>query len=158
MLFRSWLSAEGGDSYSWWPSDGLSCVDCAEPEVFITESITYCVEANLGGCVDTACVNVEVEFKPEVECGEVYVPNAFSPNGDNNNDVLYVYGDCITELKFEIFNRWGESVFVTETVGAGWDGAFRGKNLNTGVFTYVASVVSTNQGEQVISGNVTLFR
>ena len=155
---EGWLSAEGGDSYSWWPSDGLSCVDCAEPEVFITESITYCVEANLGGCVDTACVNVEVEFKPEVECGEVYVPNAFSPNGDNNNDVLYVYGDCITELKFEIFNRWGESVFVTETVGAGWDGAFRGKNLNTGVFTYVASVVSTNQGEQVISGNVTLFR
>ena len=59
--------------------------------------------------------------------GELYVPNGFSPNGDGQNDVLYVRGGGVTEMSWVIYDRWGEKVFETTDPKQGWDGTYKGK-------------------------------
>ncbi len=64
----------------------------------------------------------------------VFVPNAFSPDGDGYNDVISVEGNQLTDINFVIYNRWGESVFETKTLGAGWDGRYKGKDSPPDVY------------------------
>ncbi|TAL58572.1 MAG: gliding motility-associated C-terminal domain-containing protein, partial [Bacteroidetes bacterium] len=87
-----------------------------------------------------------------------YIPNAFSPNGDGENDIFYVRGNCIKELTFIIYNRWGEKVFKTTDPKQGWDGTHRGKTANTAVFAYYMNAVLAS-GEKISrKGNVSLIR
>jgi gliding motility-associated-like protein len=85
------------------------------------------------------------------------VPNAFSPNGDGNNDVLYVLG-TVLNMDFVVYNRWGQQVFKTSDRSQGWDGTFNGVEQNSGVFAYRLTGVLPN-GERVEKkGNITLVR
>lgn len=88
----------------------------------------------------------------------VYVPNAFSPNGDNKNDELFVRGDCVSSLKFRVFNRWGNLVFETEQLMDGWDGTHKGELQNSGVFVYTLEVTYDNGSTEKESGDITLLR
>ncbi len=65
---------------------------------------------------------------------DIYVPNAFSPNGDGVNDKLFVYGDG--EFILKIFDRWGEKVFESRNFDKGWNGRYKGRLLNSNVFVY----------------------
>lgn len=94
----------------------------------------------------------------EEQCANIYVPDIFSPNGDSNNDQLCVYGNCISELKYEVFNRWGELVFETTTIDNCWDGDFRNKPMMTGVYAYKLYVMLFDGTVIEDSGNVTLVR
>ncbi|TAL57928.1 MAG: gliding motility-associated C-terminal domain-containing protein, partial [Bacteroidetes bacterium] len=87
-----------------------------------------------------------------------YIPNAFSPNGDGENDIFYVRGNCIKELTFIIYNRWGEKVFETTDPKICWDGIYKGKPLNTAVFVYYMEATLTN-GEKINrKGNISLIK
>jgi gliding motility-associated-like protein len=99
-----------------------------------------------------------VKVVVNVICGEVFVPNAFSPNGDGENDQLCVYGNCFKTLRFMIFNRWGENVFDTESTKPCWDGTFRDKPMNSAVFGfYLEGVLYT--GEEIKrKGEINLIR
>ena len=88
---------------------------------------------------------------------EAGVPTAFSPNGDNVNDVLFVLGS-IQNMDFEVFNRWGQSVFHTTDRSMGWDGTFNGKNLNSGVFAFKLTGTMANGDPVNLKGNITLVR
>ncbi|MBL7890399.1 MAG: gliding motility-associated C-terminal domain-containing protein [Bacteroidia bacterium] len=93
----------------------------------------------------------------EQENSDIFVANAFSPNGDGINDVIHAKGD-IKELDFRIFNRWGEQVFYTNDASKGWDGTFNGLELNNGVFFYVLSGIN-NIGERIeLKGNISLIK
>jgi len=85
------------------------------------------------------------------------VPTAFSPNGDNVNDVLFILGS-IQNIDFEVFNRWGQTVFHTTDRNIGWDGTFNGKPLNPGVFAYHLTGRMANGDEVDAKGNITLVR
>lgn len=88
----------------------------------------------------------------------VFVANVFSPNGDGSNDVLHILGNGIDEVQFLIYDRWGEKVFETTSTTDGWDGTFRGKPMNVGVFVYFIKGKYKN-GESIDkNGNVTLLR
>ncbi len=88
----------------------------------------------------------------------IYVPNIFTPNGDENNDILYVRGQGVNWLKFYVYNRWGEKVFETTELNVGWDGTFRGNRLDNAVFVWYLEA-ELNNGESVKwKGNVTLSR
>ena len=92
------------------------------------------------------------------ECGEVFVPNAFSPDNNGENDMECVYGKCIKSLTFAIYDRWGEKVFETDNKDNCWDGVYKGKKMNTAVFVYYLRV-TLNDGDEVIKkGNISLFR
>jgi gliding motility-associated-like protein len=152
------LYASGGQTYQWLPTTGLSCTDCPNPVASPKETTSYCVwVTDANNCKDSACITIAVD----ILCGEVFVPNAFSPNDDNANDVECVMINnpaCVKELTFAIYNRWGEKVFETNDVTSCWDGRYKGKLMNTGVFVYYleATLVS---GEKISKkGNISLIR
>jgi gliding motility-associated-like protein len=88
----------------------------------------------------------------------LYLPNIFTPNGDGENDVLYVRGSGIKELSLTIYDRWGEKVFETTDQAKGWDGTFRGKNMDNGVYVYYLKARLVNDKEIIRKGNITLAR
>ncbi|OFY23709.1 MAG: hypothetical protein A2W98_09740 [Bacteroidetes bacterium GWF2_33_38] len=119
---------------SWSPNEHISCIDCISPYANPYASIQYTVLI-----IDPNGCNFEVSESIQVNVTEATldVPSAFTPNGDNNNDVLYAKGWGLEKLlEFKIFNRWGQLVFETAEINEGWDGTFNGKlqNIDTYVF------------------------
>jgi len=108
---------------------------------------------NEGGCFDEYRLDLCI-FDPV----ELFVAEAFSPNGDGSNDVLFVRGNGVVELDFFVYNRWGEKVFESHNVNYGWDGTFKGKLLNSEVFVYYVHAVSRQGVEIEMKGDVSLIR
>ena len=92
----------------------------------------------------------------------LFIPNSFSPNNDGNNDILFVRGSGIKNIKLFIYNRWGEKVYQCSMLNIqcskGWDGTYRGKKLNAGVFVYYIEVEFVDGQFIRQKGNVTLIR
>ncbi|GGH15836.1 gliding motility-associated C-terminal domain-containing protein [Mucilaginibacter phyllosphaerae] len=88
----------------------------------------------------------------------IFVPNAFTPNGDGNNDILYVYGNTIQKLSFSVYDQWGEQQFRSTNLNSGWDGTYKGKAQPVGVYVYYVEI-TLNSGQVVKKkGTVTLIR
>jgi len=154
----STLSSAGGTTYVWSPATALSCVTCISPVASPSQTTQYCVSvSDTNGCSDSTCVTVFVDV-PELPCGTIYIPNAFSPNNDLENDFECVMGDCIESMHLVIYDRWGEKVFESKEQAVCWDGTYRNKPLNPAVFSYFLDVVLTS-GEQIRKkGNVSIVR
>ena len=154
------ISASGGVTYSWSPATGLSNSTISNPTASPSATTIYCVYVfDANGCSDSSCVTITVLAEP-IDCGTFYLPNAFSPNDDNENEVFkaYVNPVCVTEFKLVIYNRWGEKVFETEDVTKYWDGYFRGVVSNTAVYAYYCKATFTNGNKIDKKGNVSLVR
>ena len=91
-------------------------------------------------------------------CKGLFVPTIFSPNNDNNNDVLYIYGNFITTLEFYIYNQWSKKVFESTSQDVGWDGTIEGKEAEQGSYLYVLKVWFEDGNYQELNGNTTLVR
>ena len=117
------------------------------------EDTRYCVDVKTNnGCRDTACIDIVIL------CGDIFVPSAYSPNNDGHNDDLAIFGNCITEIEFRIFDRWGEMVFETRDVNGKWDGKYTGYAVTAGVFVYQLKAKLKN-GESVSkTGNITVVK
>ncbi len=147
--------------WSWNPPQFLNCTDCPNPVITPLESIVYEIMAlDTNGCVALEDLAVTV-----LENRNVFIPNAFTPNLDGTNDVLYIFGgQAVTTIRtFRIFDRWGEKLFDVSNVAPndplfGWDGTFKGKQLNPGVFTYMAEVEFVDGVLRQYAGDVTLLR
>lgn len=147
------LSGIGGVTYTWTPNSNLSCSVCPVTIATPMDDISYCVDvSSIDGCKDTACVDVFVK------CGDVFVPNAFSPNNDGHNDELGVYGNCIKELIFRVYDRWGEIVFESDDVSKRWDGKYKGYAVTSGVFIYQLSAKLKSGTVINKRGNITLVK
>ena len=151
------LVATGGipeGSYVWEPDDYINCETCdltsANPPTTTTYQVTL---TDVNGCTATDTVVVYVNFERALG-----VPDAFTPNGDGFNDVLYVRGFGLEAIKFSVYNKYGEKVFESLTQDIGWDGKFRGKEENPGVFTWVVEYefIDGNSGSR--KGTTTLIR
>ncbi|MCB0794629.1 MAG: gliding motility-associated C-terminal domain-containing protein, partial [Flavobacteriales bacterium] len=129
----------------------------ASPQALVNESMWYAVTVSDGICTRMDSVFVSV-YELNCEEPDIFVPNAFTPNGDGNNDVLFVRGRFITDLEFKIFDRWGEKVFETTDQAVGWDGTFRGEPAGAAVFVYHLRVVCEDGRSYFKKGNVTLIR
>lgn len=141
--------------YTWSPGSSLSCTSCPSPIASPSVTTNYVVTGyNSKKCKynDTLTVCI-IE-----DCGEMFVPNAFSPNDDGVNDKLYVRGKCLANFTFQIFNRWGEKVFETSRQDVGWDGNFNEEPMNTGVFVFRLQGTTINNEPFDMKGNVTLIR
>lgn len=123
--------------YLWTPSFGLDCADCANPLATPDSTTIYTLTVNSGSICersDTVLVEVINKFN-------LFLPNAFSPNNDQENDVFKLFGntESISTIHLRIFDRWGEKVFEANDVESainGWDGTFFDKVLDPGVFVY----------------------
>ncbi len=145
-------------TYTWTPTIGLSNATIPNPIASPTVSTTYYITVrDIWGCEWTDTVFI---FVIDVICEEpyIYVPNAFTPNGDGKNDILYVRSSVGYSMDFKIFNRWGELVFQSSDVNNGWDGTYKGRVLEPGVFDYYLSLTCYNRQIFVKKGNITLIR
>jgi gliding motility-associated-like protein len=142
----------------WQPDTTLSNTTIKNPLAYPKETHTYYVTvSDSQGCFKTDSVIVVV-LKTPCEESSVYIPNAFSPNDDGKNDVLYVRGNNITNLYFAVYDRWGQKVFETTDVTKGWDGKFKGARLDPAVFGYYAEGDCPGNKKFFKKGNVTLLR
>lgn len=86
----------------------------------------------------------------------IYIPNAFTPNGDGVNDAFFVKGEGIRNFHLYIYNRWGEVVFETTNPKQQWDGSYAGNPVEQGVYVY--QVYASGLGKNSKTGSVTLVR
>ncbi|MCB9285011.1 MAG: choice-of-anchor L domain-containing protein [Lewinellaceae bacterium] len=149
------------ETITWEPGLFLSCDDCLTPIVTPTHSIDYLVTVTTAdGCEGEARLSFRVKKE-----ANVYVPNVFSPNGDGENDIFMIFaGNQVAEVKnFEVFNRWGESVFQYTNFqpndpAFGWDGKHRGQDANPAVFTWYAEIEMIDGRVELFEGSVALVR
>ncbi len=98
-------------------------------------------------------------YKEQEILSNVFIPNAFSPNGDNNNDMMFIHGlDPLQTFEFIVFNRWGQQVFSTTSMSIGWDGKTEGKENPSDVYAYMIKVSNPDGSSESKSGNITLMR
>ena len=141
-------------AYSWSPTQYVDCPDCGitttSPEDSTMYTVTFIDE---NGCKDQDQVMVLVNFIKGVG-----LPTAFTPNGDGANDILFIKGVGLAAVSLVIYNRYGEVVFETTDQNIGWDGTFKGREENPGVFTWVLQYdfITGDRGMQ--RGNTTLIR
>jgi len=146
-------AGDSGTGYLWSTGASLQQITVSQPGL-------YSVVITKDGCEnrDSILVIEDCEIRP---CSEnIFIPNAFTPNGDNQNDVLYIYtSDNSIELRtFMVFNRWGDKVFETKDINTGWDGAFNNEPLEAAVFVYYLEVTCTDGMIEVHKGDVTLIK
>lgn len=146
-----------GMSYQWTPTEGVSSPNSQQTNAFVDQTTLYQFTVTDGICTRNDTVEVRVYA---FVCDEpfLYIPNAFSPNGDGENDVLYVRGPAIKEMVFRIYDRWGEMVFESFDRSTGWDGTFRGKEMDPDVYDYYLKAICIDNVESIVKGNVTLLR
>lgn len=149
-------------TYNWGP-DTLDCLDppCSRVRAAPTATTLYTVVGtNAAGCLDSAQVQVTV-----IEDRPLFIPNAFSPDGNGTNDGFTIFGgpavDRINALR--VYDRWGGLVFEREDFmpnepSLGWDGTVDGKRVNSAVFVYYASVRYINGSTLEFKGDVTVVR
>ena len=141
-------------SYMWSPDDYIDCETCPITTANPPENMTYIITlTDVNGCSGTDSVRVFVNF---IEA--VGVADAFSPNGDGTNDVLYVKGYGLDAISFLIYNKYGEKVFETQTQDIGWDGTYKNREQNPGVFTWVLEYQFINGNSGILKGTTTLVR
>ncbi len=138
----------------------LSCLNCPDPESTPRYTITYIIEGeDERGCLATDQLTVFV-----IQNRTVLVPTAFTPNGDGQNDKILIHGNEGTHIIiFRVFDRWGEKLyemedFIINDPNIGWDGTFRGADLNPGVYIWSLEVEFADGFRQHFSGQTTLLR
>lgn len=150
-------------SVVWSPATGLSCTDCQSPTATPQASTFYTVQVtSTDGCTSGDSIWVEVVLPSS----DIYVPNVFSPNGDGINDYLTVFADGqqIMEIThFRVFSRWGETVFegfglLPNDPATGWDGRFREKAVDLGVYAWFAEVQLITGERRLLKGDVLVVR
>ncbi len=163
--FEAFLNNEEGISYFWNFGDPVSDTenfsDLARPDHQYTQGGIYTVSLiveNEVGCIDTLIKEDMIVYTAAEEEPILFVPNAFTPNGDGENDFLYVRGEQIANLEFYVYNQWGELVFETADPSDGWDGIYKGKPASNCSYTYLVKAEMANGDQEVLSGHVSIIR
>ena len=143
-----------------WDNGVTTATQTVSPDVTTTYTVTI---TDSNGCMATGEITITVippTCTDEGTDGDVFIPTAFSPNNDGNNDVFLVRSNFIQEFDFQILNRNGQEVFRTNDPEEAWNGRFgnTGTELSPDVFSYCVRVVCTNDVELVRVGTVSLVR
>lgn len=139
-------------SYEWSSSETTQSIN----PIF---SGTYSVIAiDNNNCEITA--GISVEFEECLPPCSLFIPDAFTPQGDGTNDFFLTYSNCEpSTFLLSIFNRWGELVFKTSNINEGWDGTFKGADAELGVYSYFLKYqFANNQNERIKKGSVSLIK
>jgi gliding motility-associated-like protein len=148
--------SSGANTYNWDFGDGSSSTAISPAHIYSLPGI-YTVEliaSNILGCSDTATLG-PILVSP---AATTFIPNTFTPNQDGVNDIFKVYSARISEMQLMVYNRTGEKVFETFDINQGWDGTFRGRGLNTGVYVYYCKVKYDTGRVEELFGDITLIR
>ena len=148
-------------SWQWTPAENIDCATCPTTLADVRKPGSYSVKGtNADGCSNSDPVDIHLVCDQNV----VYIPSAFSPNGDGENDIFYPRGKGINFIKsFRIFNRWGQEVFKRENIAiddisSGWNGTYKNQPQAADVYIYFIEARCDNNESFSLKGNVTLLR
>lgn len=150
------LNGTGAKYYFWSPPNGLNNTNIYNPVALLNESQKYVLLVKSdAGCASTDTIDVTVyKVKPDL-----YVPDAFTPNGDGKNDVFRPIPIGMKKLNyFKVYNRLGQLVFSTNVQKRGWDGTFKSQPQDADVFVWIAEGVDYLGKVIFKKGRVTLIR
>lgn len=148
-------------SATWSPTGGIYRSDWPSITVKPNTTTTYTIDVkNAGGCMarDSRTIYVICDG------ANVFIPNTFSPNGDGINDVFFVRGTGLFNIKTaRIFNRWGEMVYQKSNIrpndqNSGWDGTYKGRKLTPDVYVYIIEITCDNNTVLMYKGNIALIK
>jgi gliding motility-associated-like protein len=154
-IMQAVQQSSGNNNWQWITTQGIFSEDSIInlPANVIGQNTLCLIAGNSDICFDTLCATYEVTFRSLIG-----VPNAFSPNGDGVNDIVYVEGEGIKTMNWRIFNRWGELVFQSLDQKTGWDGNWRGSLQDMDTYSWDLSVILVNNRAIRMNGNLTLLR
>lgn len=147
------------ENFVWSPNLNVFQADDLEPTVSPEQTTTYFVRYNYGICSGLDSVRISIIDEDLVECENLLIPNAFSPNNDGLNDRIGISNAFIVDEidYFHIFDRWGEKVFSGVDKNDSWDGNFRNQKVNSNVFLYKINY-SCGGEEFIKSGSFSILR
>ncbi|MEM8524909.1 MAG: LamG-like jellyroll fold domain-containing protein [Bacteroidota bacterium] len=155
------ISNSCAGNFAWSPVEGVA--NPLDPETTITPPIsgvsTYYLSFDDNQCIARDSLVIRVVDPGDLDCTQIFLPNAFTPNDDNTNDTYGISNPFVIEelVSFEIYDRLGNRLFFTEDKTARWDGNFQGQQVNPGVFLY--RVLYRCRGEELKeTGVVTILR
>jgi gliding motility-associated-like protein len=153
------FNASGGVEYLWSPGTDLDRNNIPDPVGIYSgnfDSIIYkVVVRNEAGCTDSADIRVRI-FRTNPQ---IFVPTAFTPNGDGLNDYFRPIAVGISRFDyFRVYNRWGQLVFSTTSTEIGWDGRISGKEQGSATFVWVVRGTDFTGKLVFAKGTVTLIR
>ncbi|HEY1646082.1 MAG TPA: T9SS type B sorting domain-containing protein, partial [Candidatus Saccharimonadales bacterium] len=147
-----------GIAYQWWTfgDESDSTSNAINPVHTYHDTGTYCatlIVMNNGGCMDTVtnCLVIEPAFK-------LYIPSAFTPNGDGRNEVFQAVGQYVKSFEMYVFDRWGMELFHSISINQGWDGTYKGGISQEDVYVYKIIVIDSEDNQHSYVGNVTLLK
>lgn len=149
----------GGNNFTWIFGDGdsVKTTSITTPVQHLYNATklynTCLIATNNYNCKDTTCTQIQARIVPSVG-----VPNAFTPNGDGVNDVIYVQGFGIQRMVWRIYNRWGKLLFTGISLARGWDGKYNGELQPQDVYNYVLDVKFSDGTTKVLKGDITLLK
>ncbi|NIG53236.1 gliding motility-associated C-terminal domain-containing protein [Chitinophaga sp. Cy-1792] len=149
------MQGSGGDFYKWSPAIGLSDPNVANPILSSYADTTYYLQvSNAQGCVGYDSVSVKFMAGPDI-----YVPNAFSPNGDGVNDRFrFIPVGMVTYKYFRIYNRWGQELYASTDFKTGWDGNVGGQPAPVDTYIWILDATDVDGKNIQQKGTVTLIR
>jgi gliding motility-associated-like protein len=137
------------DSYLWNTGQSTPAIPILNPGLY-TLQVT-----DSNGCIGTDSIAITDSTCPQY----VYLPNAFTPNGDGKNDIFRpVFAGAASTFRFAVYDRWGRAVFVTATPGAGWDGTTGGRPQPAGTYVWECVYQLYKEPERMQRGTVMLIR
>ena len=137
-------------SYYWWYDQNDSLISENEILIADTTMTTYVIVEDDQGCIGISDLAI-VESIPRVN---LFIPNTFTPNGDEHNDLLVTIANHIESFYMIITNRWGEVVYSTNDINKFWDGKFKGKAVEQGAYTYQVNIIGKDKRPFNTSGIV----
>jgi gliding motility-associated-like protein len=150
-------TSQNADTYLWDFGDQTTGTDPSPAHAY-TKAGVYTVTLvvdNQYNCPDSL---TRTDYITINERPVVFIPNVFSPNGDGANDKLEVFSNSTKFYEFKIFNRWGEKVFESNNVNVSWDGTYKGKDCQPGVYSYYLTIVFEDNSTRGMKGTVTLMK
>jgi gliding motility-associated-like protein len=145
----------GNYSDFWWqPNYLVTCDNCENQKVLVNNNQRFTFYyTDSKGCVFSKSFLASINKE-----GAIFIPNTFTPNGDNVNDVFYAYGRGIIDFNMKIFDRLGELIFESDELEKGWDGSYFERQVQQDVYTYVVEYKGYNNEIQIERGFVALLR
>ena len=148
------IELEVGDYeiYQWYNSDGFDLGNFNK--LTISDSGTFYVEVkDFNGCDGVSNFAI-VNTQPQTN---LFIPNTFTPNGDDHNELFSIIGDNIKTFSIQIFNRWGELMFLSKSIDKSWDGTFKNKKVQEGTYYYNVKVLGDDNINVDLSGSLNII-
>ena len=151
---NSLLNATGTPPFNWTPPTWLDNLNSSSPITTPDSTITYYItQTSSEGCIITDSITIYVINEL------LQIPNSFTPNNDGLNDEFKVFQNGLKNLNyFKIYNRWGQTVYFSKDLQAGWDGNYNGKPQEIGTYHYEFSAVNFDGNAVSQSGTIALIR